>query len=359
MRPRDLKILLTEAIKRSLAILITGEPGIGKTDIVAEAAADTDADLIVSHPVVADPTDAKGLPWPAPKGDGEVQEATFLPFGDLAAALKATKPTVWFLDDLGQASPAVQASFMQLILARRINGHALPDCVTFMAATNLRTHKAGVGGILEPVKSRFNSIVNLEVNLDDSCDWFLDHGYPSELVGFLRFKPSLLNDFKPTADMTNSPSPRTWAHASKFIHLGLPPSVELAALQGAVGEGAGVEFSSFLRVYREMPSLDEILLSPKTAIWPSMSNPSARYAVAAGLATKANPTNFARVAEYMDRMCADSGEEFAVLLARDAVRRDANIAHCPAFQKLMVGNLGRLILGTDEPSATPSKGKRK
>src|SRR5277367_501632 len=127
MNPKQLSTFLAAAIPARLPVLITGAPGVGKSDIVEQSTLASNADLLLSHPAVSDPTDAKGLPWPK-KGESE---ATFLPFGELARALKATKPTVWFLDDLGQASPAVQASYMQLLLARRVNGHVLPDCVTF------------------------------------------------------------------------------------------------------------------------------------------------------------------------------------------------------------------------------------
>src|SRR5262245_47390194 len=111
MRPSELHDLLVATIPHRAPVLITGAPGIGKTDIVTAAAEASGASLIVSHPVVSDPTDAKGLPWPS----ADKQSATFLPFGDLARAVAATQPTVWFLDDLGQAPPSVQASFMQLL----------------------------------------------------------------------------------------------------------------------------------------------------------------------------------------------------------------------------------------------------
>jgi MoxR-like ATPase len=152
MRPTDLLLLLSSMIVNRLNLLITGAPGIGKSDLVNQAARAADADLILSHPVVEDPTSAAGLPWIV---DGH---ARFLPFGMLERAMNATKPTVWFLDDLGQAPAATQASYMQLLLAREVNGHKLSDYVTFVAATNRRTDRAGVSGILEPVKSRFCSI---------------------------------------------------------------------------------------------------------------------------------------------------------------------------------------------------------
>ena len=57
--------------------------------------------------------------------------AYFLPYGELHEILHAQEETIFFLDDLGQATPAVQAACMQLILARRINGHIVSDKVTF------------------------------------------------------------------------------------------------------------------------------------------------------------------------------------------------------------------------------------
>jgi len=175
--PKQLKELLGATFTARESVLITGAPGIGKSQIVEQAAKDAGADLILSHPAVADPTDFKGLPWP----DKDAASASFLPFGDFHRALSATVPTVWFLDDLGQASPSVQAAAMQLLLARRVNGHVLPDCITFVAATNRRTDRAGVSGILEPVKSRFVTIVELEATLEDWCSWAIDNNVPPKL----------------------------------------------------------------------------------------------------------------------------------------------------------------------------------
>jgi len=340
VRPAQLSQLLAHTIANNLPVLITGAPGVGKSDLVTQAALAAGADIIISHPAVADPTDAKGLPWPSKDGD----EATFLPFGELARALKAEKPTVWFLDDLGQATPAVQASFMQLLLARRVNGHVLPDCVTFVAATNRRTDRAGVTGILEPVKSRFATIVEFQPSLDDWCDWALNNGIPVELIAFLRFKPELLHDFSATADLTNSPSPRTWHSVAKLMKANLPSSLEFPAFAGAVGEGAATEFVAFLRVYRELPNIDAILVNPDSQEVPSQ--PSVLYAVAAALAQRANETNFSRVARYCERMMKDGFGEFAAMLVRDAQRITPTICNSPAFVTAMCGDLGKLISGT-------------
>ena len=343
MTPKQLSTFLSRAIPARLPILITGAPGIGKSDIVAQAAIEADADLILSHPAVADPTDAKGLPWPVPGGD----HATFLPFGELAKALKATKPTVWFLDDLGQASPAVQASFMQLLLARRVNGHALPDCVTFVAATNRRTDRAGVRGILEPVKSRFASIVQLDTNLDDWCNWAIVSGFiPANLIAFLRFKPDLLSAFVPSADLTNCPSPRTWSNLARLEALQLPSEVEQVAFAGAVGEGAAVEYLAFRKMAALLPSADAILLDPHKGVIPKALD--ALYAITVALAFKANEQTFPRLLIYAERLYAAQHGEFAALLARDSLRRCPKImqnARESGFERYCCGPIGQLVSG--------------
>lgn len=339
--PSQLVTLLSVAIPQRLPVLITGAPGVGKSDIVGQAANLTGAELILSHPAVADPTDAKGLPWP--KADKD--EATFLPFGELARALKATVPTVWFLDDLGQATPAVQASFMQLILARRVNGHVLPDCVTFVAATNRRADRAGVSGILEPVKSRFATIIELHPDIDSWCQWAFGANIPATLIAFLRFRPDLLSDFKPSADMSNSPMPRTWASLAKLEALSLPQQVELAAMAGAVGEGPAAEYIAFRRMFQSLTGVDAILLDPAGCKMPTA--PNELYATCTALASKATDQNLSRIGVYAKRLMDATRGEFAVLLMRDCIRRQPKLAYTDAFIRISAGPLGQLISGME------------
>lgn len=341
MKPSAIVPFLVQLIARQLPGLITGAPGIGKSDLVAQAAQLAGADMILSHPAVSDPTDAKGLPWIA---EG-AREATFLPFGELAEAMRATRPTVWFLDDLGQAPAAVQASFMQLLLARRVNGHKLPDCVTFLAATNRRTDRAGVSGILEPVKSRFASIVELEADINDWCRWAIGAGFiPSEMIAFLRFRPDLLSAFNPSADITNSPCPRTWSNAARLFALDLPKATRSEALAGAVGEGAATEFLAFVDMFAQLPSIDGILLDPDSALLPA--EPSAMYATVTALAARAGADAFPRVARYAERLTDAGNGDMGALLVLDSIRRHPAVQSTPAFVRLVSGDMGSLIAGS-------------
>jgi MoxR-like ATPase len=336
--PSELVALLTAFVPARQPVLVTGPAGIGKSDIVEQVARATGHELLISHPVVEDPTDSKGLPFPKPDGSS----AHHLPFGDLEYAVNSTSPLLWFLDDLGQASPAVQAAKMQLLLARRVGHHKLPDHVTFVAATNRRNDNAGVSGILDPVISRFATVVQLMPNINDWTDWAVRNNKPVELISFLRFRPDLLLAPKKSRDIVASPSPRSWGFVAKTMGL-VPKHLELKTWAGTVGDGAATEFMSFLGIYRELPQPDAILLSPDSAAIPE--KPAALYAVSTALAALATEGNFDRVLTYVDRLIDAGHREFGALLARDAVRRKPELQGTHAFIRAQGGPLGQIIRG--------------
>lgn len=337
LKPSQLLALLSRTIPARLPVLISGAPGIGKTECESLACAQLGADNIVMHPVVKDPTDFKGMPWVTDRG------AEFIPFHDLKALAQASQLTVCFLDDLGQATPAVQAAAMQLILGRQIDGHRISDHVVFIAATNRRTDRAGVTGILEPVKSRFTTIVELVPDLNDWAAWACREGIAPEVIAFLRFRPELFSDFKPTADLTNSPSPRTWHHVARLLALDLPRDAQIAAIQGAVGEAAGVEFVAFLRVWTEMVSPDLILTTPETA--PIPTELSALCAVSTALATRVQQESMTRFCRYLERLCGADQHEFAALSLKAALAREPAFSNTPGYIQAMSGPLGQVMVG--------------
>ena len=340
LKPLELLDFTAKMVQNRLPFMVTGAPGVGKTEIITEGTALAGADFLISHPAIEDPTVPGGFPWPDPNG----KEARFLPFGILAQAIRATKPTAWLLDDFGQANPSVQAAYMQLIRSGRVGEHVLPNYVTFILATNRRTDRAGVTGVLEPVKGRMASIVELQTSIDDWCQWAFAHGIPATLVAFLRFKPSLLSAFMPTADLTNSPTPRTWASLAALEKLGFARSVEHAAFAGAVGQAAADEYLVFRQLFKSMVNLDSILADPDHAPIPTKLDEL--YATSVGLASRANETNFNRIATYATRLAVEANRgEFAVLLARDSERNNKKVVYTDAYVKLHSGPIGKLFSG--------------
>ena len=150
--PKRAMGLIKQAVEADVPVLLVGPPGVGKSDITRQVADSLQADHVVSHPPVEDPTDPKGLPWPDAAGG----TARFLPFGQLARVLNSTRLTLWNLEDLGHASRAVQGAYMQFVQARACGEHTLPAHVRLIATTNRPSDKgAGVDTVLAPLISRF------------------------------------------------------------------------------------------------------------------------------------------------------------------------------------------------------------
>jgi hypothetical protein len=320
MTPSQLVQYLTMAILNNWPVLIKGRPGIGKSDIVEKAVAAANAEMLISHPVVSDPTDYKGLPFPSQDG-----MATFLPYGDLQKLITAKQKMANFIDDLGQASTSVQAAIMQLLLARRVNGHVISPHVTFIAATNGREHKAGVTGMLEPVKSRFITIIELEVSTDDWVNWALNNDMPIELIAFIQFRPDLLDKFEPSKDIVNSPCPRTVAHVGTQQAADLPQALEFEAFKGSAGEAFATEYCAFLKMYRELPSIDEIILNPDNS--PVSADPCTQYATSVALANKMSDQNISSIITYLERM----EPEVSIACMKAAISRNGMLAKTRPF----------------------------
>lgn len=290
MTPKELTQSLMKAIPAGLPILIVGQPGCGKTSVVEQVCESLGYDLFISHPAVADPTDYKGQPCIV---DGL---AEFLPYGDLRQLMETEEPTVCFLDDLGQASQSVQKALMQLVGGRQVNGKKISDTVVFMAATNRREDRAGVNGILEPLKSRFKSIFHLDICVPDWIEWALENKTHMGVIGWIHYNPGMLSSWKPTADIVNGGCPRTVVAASDLIKADLD---SFEHLKGAVGEVEGASLKGFLQVYNNLPDLDEILEHPESTDVPQ--EPSALYATAVALVEKANKKNMKAIVTYARR----------------------------------------------------------
>lgn len=327
MKASQLQEYLSFAIKNKFAVLVKGKPGIGKSDIIMEAAKDAGAELILEHPVVSDPTDFKGLPFAKNDPYGG-PKADFLPFKNLRKIIEADKPTVYFLDDLGQAPASVQAAVMQLLLARQIGEHKVSEHVTFLAATNRKEDKAGVMGLLEPVKSRFRGgIIELEVDHTDWVKWALTTGdMPLELISFIRFRPTALDDNITSKDITNTASPRTVASVGMEQNAGLPQHLESEVFAGIAGQAFATEYRAFLKMIRELPSIDEIILNPTSA--PIPTGPGIMFALGAALAIRVNSQNIEPIITYLNRL----PQEHALAVIKDAtVKKGKEITNTRAY----------------------------
>lgn len=329
MKPSHLLKVLKIGIPKQRSFLIVGGPGIGKTDIGKQAAIAVNYECQIFHPVTSDPTDFKGMPWIYTEKESNAPTAEFIPFGDLRRLLECTVPTLAFLDDVGQAPPLVQAATMQLLWGGSINGHKVPDHVTWLAATNERQHRAAVTGILEPVKSRFFSIIHLETDVEDWLTKAVELNVPPVIRAFIRFRPELLNSFEPSADMKNSPVPRTVVSLGELYQDDYPAEVQYELFAGTVGEGFTAEFIGFEQIWSKLTDPRIVVNDPNSVNIPD--DPATLYALCGAVAAIANDQNMDNIVIFADRLAQKDHSEFGIILVRDSIKHDPEVQNTKGF----------------------------
>lgn len=332
MGPAQLIELLLKAIPARQPVCIAGDPGIGKTAIVNHVLTDLlKWDSLTTYPATIEPPDLRGMP--------PINGGAFLPIGEHALALAATRNTGWFFDDLAQGNEDVQKATMHLF-----HNNKLPQCVSLIAATNERQQKAGVRGMLETVKSRMVTIVKLIPDLDYWLENFaLPHGISPMLIAFLKLNPDAFHVFTPTADLTNSPCARTWEHVSHIDSWGMSAETERVSIEGAVGATSGQMYRQFKLAHRSLVDVADILKNPRTAALPK--SPGELYAVAVTLARVAKRTNFPAVATYTERLFDSKHGEVSTLIMRTSVKLHPEVVLTDAYIRMQQGKYADILAG--------------
>jgi hypothetical protein len=321
MKPSGIAGALMILVRARQPVFIWSGPGTGKSSVVTQVAAALRLQLRDVRALLLDPVDLRGLPFLGSDGRSKWATPDFLP---------QDGEGILFLDELNAAPAMVQASCYQLILDRKLGEYTLPDGWAIVAAGNRDCDRAVTTRMPTPLRNRFVHL-DFEVDLQEWCEWAIQAGIRPEVIAFVRFRPELLSAFN--RDANAFPSPRSWEFGSRI--LGSPGSASSRALEheliaGAVGAGAATEFSGFLRMFRELPDIDAVLMNPQRA--PVPEGASAQYAVASALARCASDTNFDRVCTYLERLPT----EFRVLCVRDATLREPALRSTAAYVKFTV-----------------------
>lgn len=304
------KAVFCESSKHRAPLMFVGPAGIGKSVLPEAKAARRGWDYWAINMALANPTFVQGYPF------RENGTAGHLPFGVLGKALKATKDSVLALDEFGSATGETVKAALRFVQFREVGGEKLPDCVRIIAMSNDVSHGADVMGIIEPMKDRFRSIVNIEPHIDDTIGFGMSNNWPAWLMAFLRNTPDALHDLKPMKSMQRSgATPRGWNEVAHLDIDGLLDSefgTEL--VHGAVGKGRGTQAMAFRRLVGDLPDIDAVLMDPDSA--PVPKEPSARFLISMALATRMEASNFGQCVKYLNRLDA----MFRAYSIRDAFR---------------------------------------
>ena len=286
--PSRLKLAIKHSIARKRPLFIWGQPGIGKSDLVAEVAKSQGRPLIDVRLPLMEPTDIRGIPYLAEvkvydKDGNLVRDEAGVPITDkeFRWSTPSDLPTdemsraLVFFDEMSAAPPSVQAATYQIILNRRIGNYVMPKDVVIVAAGNRVKDKGVAYNMPMPLANRFTHLT-LEVDSDDWKEWATLNRVHKDVVGYISFQPGDLNNFNPSAESYAFATPRSWYFASELLQeqmpdgsmvdTSLPSDVLGDMIKGTIGEGPGVKFMTYRNQAANLPHARDVLSGKVTKL---------------------------------------------------------------------------------------------
>ncbi len=264
------------------SVMLWGPPGVGKSQAIRQIARRlendtgkktrvTDVRLLLFNPI-----DLRGIPT----ANADKTLAIWLKPQIFQMDDSEDVINLLFLDEISAAPQSVQAAAYQITLDRVVGEHKLPDNCVVLAAGNRVTDKSVA---FKMPKALANRLLHIEIegSFKSWKEWAIGHGVNEKIVGFLSFRPNFLMGFDPATDDLAFPTPRSWEMAGNLLDLS-GGSVDdcFTLLCGLVGTGAAMELRTWEKIWRELPSVEDIF-NGKTP--PVPTKPDALYALVSAM----------------------------------------------------------------------------
>lgn len=272
---------LMKCIAMKRPVMITGSPGIGKSDLIEQISDSMGGILYDVRLSQCDPTDVRGIPF-YNKESGKMEWADPVDLPDAAVCAKYPISFL-FLDEITSAPQTVAAASFQLVLNRRVGTYFLPDNCVIIAAGNKESDRGVVYKMPTPLANRFVHF-ELRVDFDSWNEWAIEKRIHSDVIGFLNFSQDSLDAFDPKSSEKAQATPRTWEFVSQLLDNDMEDSIMTDIIAGSVGEGMALKFQAQRKYFEHLPTPEEVLSGLVTTM--QISEISAFYALATSLCYK-------------------------------------------------------------------------
>lgn len=285
-----------QAGRMTTSWMLHGGPGVGKTQIVQQLAAEIGARLFDLRLTTIEPQDLRGLPY----YDHDTRKTLWYRPEDLPD--DPDTPSVLFLDELTAAAPHLQPAVYGLLQERRVGPHRLPASVFMVAAGNTVED----GAIAYEMGSALSDrLVHLHVQAS-ATDWLENYAVPQGLhpavVAFVRTRPDLLETTAQSLDRGEmiAATPRSWERVSNVLQAVPDRRLRNMMVAGTVGEAVAAEFAVIADDIAATVRVAEMLSRPQKARWEMYpASMHGLHALAYGLIGALEEDNVPDVAEAM------------------------------------------------------------
>ena len=228
---------IVSALAATQSVLLLSSPGVGKSAVINQAAAEAGLECRSLLGTQIAPEDVSGIP----RIVGE--RSVFCPPRVLLPEDPAAKPFCLFLDELPACSPDIQKAFYSLLLERRIGEYPLPKGTWVVAAGNRAEDRSLVRSLSAALVNRV-TILNVKVSVSEWLRWARAAGVRHDVLSYVIYAPHSLQRPVPATPAPFS-TPRAWVSLSRSLDSleqagALTPAVRQAA------EAAGLECRSLL-----------------------------------------------------------------------------------------------------------------
>jgi len=200
---------LIRCLSHEQSVLLLSPPGVGKSDVVRQAAAEAGLPCKSLLGTQIAPEDVSGVPRIVGERSVFCPPRVLLPENPEKFCL--------FLDELPACSPDVQKAFYSLLLERRIGEYPLPEGTWVVAAGNRAEDRALVRTISSALVNRV-LLLHIRIDLDEWLIWARANGVRADVIAFLIENSSALLRPVPKEAAPFS-TPRAWASLSRALDL--------------------------------------------------------------------------------------------------------------------------------------------
>ena len=314
-------------------LMVWGAPGIGKSAIMRQVAAEEGIGFIDIRLSQREPVDLRGLPVP------DAQEKRVEWFLSSDWPRDADSRGILLFDELTAADRMLQVAAYEIILDRRLGDlYTVPSGWYIVGAGNRLEDMAVSTCMSSALANRFMH-VELREDVESWCRWGLTHGIEPCVLAFIRFRPELLFSMEDENLERGWPSPRSWERVSTLLKTAgeTDESVIARLVYGLVGIAAGAEFLA----YRELVSpyedvRDKMLDASQELVIPRKADE--RYAFCTAVAYYVwRGKDEAEAAALLDgfyRVIEMLPGDFAAMLMMDALNGNELISKTEAASRL-------------------------